>query len=92
MEPDKLGGLEGLVDGKEVIVAFVDQPEEEPVHLPAEFEGITVLISYEALVLYHRSSHKDLIIPIHLILGDVKNKFNSAVFTLKEDVEESWAD
>src|ERR1051325_2459901 len=41
--------IEGLVDDKEVIVAFVDQPEGTTVHLPAEFEGFPVLISYEAL-------------------------------------------
>src|ERR1041384_7455691 len=45
---------EGLVDNKEVIVAFIDQSEGTPVHLPAEFEGFPVLISYEALeLLYH---------------------------------------
>ena len=53
--------IEGLVDDKEVLVAFVDQSEGTPVHLPAEFESFPVLISYEALELYHRSYHKDLI-------------------------------
>src|SRR4051794_15647302 len=51
---------EGLVDDKEVIVAFVDQPEGTPVELPAKYKGYPVLISYEALVLFHRSFHKDL--------------------------------
>ncbi|CAB4489740.1 hypothetical protein RhiirA5_396776 [Rhizophagus irregularis] len=53
--------IEALVDDKEVLVAFVDQPEGTPVHLPAEFESFPVLISYEALELFHRSYHKDLI-------------------------------
>src|ERR1043166_717389 len=57
---------EGLVDDREVIIAFVDQPEEEPVHLPAEFEGFPVLISYKALVLYHRSFHKNIMPGISL--------------------------
>src|SRR6266542_5043419 len=39
---------EGLVNNKKVIIAFIDQSEGTPVHLPAEFEGFPVLISYEA--------------------------------------------
>ncbi|GBC05320.1 hypothetical protein RclHR1_06180005 [Rhizophagus clarus] len=151
----------GLVDDKEVIIAFVNQPEGTPVYLPTEFKGFPVLISYEALVLYHRSFHKELIpgisigndsahnyidyafcetekdrtipeipnvplgkdiqirecgdsgaavfndegtlwgiviagiierasfvVPIHLILGDVKTKFNGLEFTLNDDEQE----
>ena len=66
---------EGLVDDKEVIIAFVDQPEEEPVHLPAEFEGFPVLISYKALVLYHRSFHKNLMPGISL--GNLDKPLNA---------------
>lgn len=43
--------IEGLVDNKEVLVAFVDQSEGTPVYLPAKFNGFPVLISYEALAL-----------------------------------------
>ncbi|CAG8511478.1 7978_t:CDS:2 [Funneliformis mosseae] len=59
--------IEGLVDDKEVLVAFVDQSEGTLVHLPAEFESFPVLISYEALELYHRSYHKDLIPGISIV-------------------------
>jgi len=59
-----------LLDDKEVIVAFVDQPEGTPVHLPAEFEGFPVLISYETLELYYRSFHKDLIPGISIANSD----------------------
>ncbi|GBC07277.1 hypothetical protein RclHR1_07350010 [Rhizophagus clarus] len=45
--------IERLVDNKEVIVAFIDQPEGMSIHLPAKFEGIPILISYKALVLHH---------------------------------------
>ncbi|CAI2185917.1 6965_t:CDS:2 [Funneliformis geosporum] len=62
--------IEGLVDDKEVLVAFVDQSEGIPVHLPAELESFPMLISYEALELYHRSYHKDLISGISISKQD----------------------
>ncbi|CAB5195336.1 unnamed protein product [Rhizophagus irregularis] len=79
--------VEGLVDGKEVIVAFVDQSEGEPTSPVFDDNGKLwgiCIVGIPGQISY--------VVPIHLILGDVKNKFNSAVFTLKEDVKESWAD
>ncbi|RGB34228.1 hypothetical protein C1646_760836 [Rhizophagus diaphanus] len=66
---------EGVVNNREVIVAFVDQPEEEPVHLPAEFEGFRVLISYKALILYYHLFHKDLMLGISL--GNLDEPLNA---------------